>query len=59
MEFQAVIKMDNAAFEENGGTEEIRKRIRHIADQINTGITYSNIRDTNGNIVGKWEITEE
>ncbi len=44
---------DNAAFED--GYSEVVAILREVADKIENGVTDGQIRDTNGNKVGKYE----
>ena len=56
MKFKLEINLDNAAYEDLGG--EIRDNLEQVLQRIAQGIIEGRIRDTNGNAVGDWEITE-
>jgi len=44
---------DNAAFEDDG---EIGKILREIADKVDVSHASGSVRDSNGQLVGKYEI---
>lgn len=58
MKFRMEISMDNAAFEDS---DELGNLIRQGAEQVKIQLpgNWEPIRDSNGNTVGKWEITAE
>lgn len=49
---------ENAAFDEYGINNEIRKILEKIISKIDNGETHSSIVDTYGNIIGSWNIEE-
>lgn len=59
-QFVLTIEVDNAAFDGENKTLELARILREQADRIeDSGFgreRWANIRDTNGNIVGKAEI---
>lgn len=56
MKFKCEIDMDNAAFEDNPSVE-LSRILRSIAVEVECDYTSGNIRDFNGNKVGKFSIT--
>ena len=50
-----IIRMDNAAFEEEPATE-ISRILRDLAERVELGSGYENLRDINGNTVGTFRI---
>ena len=46
---------DNASFED--GNDSPEAIVRRIADRLANG--HGNIRDTNGNHIGRWEVTDD
>ncbi len=58
MEFKLSINMDNAAFETHP-EQEIGVILFDVALMVRKGLTDSPLRDSNGNTVGKFEITED
>ena len=57
MEFNLRFSMDNAAFSDYPEGE-ISSILRKVIKQVNDGNEDGQIRDTNGNPVGKWEVAE-
>lgn len=55
--FRLEIQTDNDAFKINGA-EEIRTILKDIANQLRYGETSGKVRDTNGNTVGEWSLTD-
>ena len=60
MKFTLEINMDNAAFEANDGTDELRRILGEVRRQMvypghEIGRQYPT-RDVNGNFVGFWEV---
>ncbi len=53
MKLTIEINMDNDAF---NSPRELRKCLAQVADKIDRGA--GKIMDTNGNSVGKWEVTD-
>jgi hypothetical protein len=49
------INTENAAFEDN--PSEIKEIINKVAKQVNAGCNEDNLRDSNGNTVGKFKVT--
>lgn len=49
------IKTDNAAFEEN--PQEVEMILKETAKKIGNGYRDGNLRDSNGNTVGKFRVT--
>lgn len=47
--------MTNAAFEDYP-RQEAAQILRKIAGQLENGSEYGNIRDLNGNTIGKWDM---
>lgn len=56
MRFRLEINLDNAAYENVGW--EIGDNLDQVLQRIGQGVTEGRVRDTNGNVVGDWEITE-
>ncbi len=57
MDFKLKINLDNDEYK--CGTEEKTSEIlKMVASMVVAGLVGSNIRDINGNIVGKWEFTD-
>lgn len=49
-------KTDNAAFSDDcGGLHEAFLVLDHVKDRLISGAKSGNLRDSNGNTVGKWE----
>ena len=66
MKATITIQMDNAAFENENDTNgaELGRILRELAENLENGGTLSagegiNLRDTNGNRVGKLEVSDE
>ena len=57
MEFNLKFSMDNAAFSDYPEGE-ISSILRKVIKQVDDGNEDGRIGDTNGNKVGKWEVTE-
>ena len=57
MEFNLRFNMDNAAFSDYPEGE-ISSILRKVIKQVNDGNEDGQIRDTNGNKVGEWDINE-
>jgi len=58
MKLKLEIKMDNAAFDEEGGDGwhyEAARILRDAADKIENGESEGNLRDFNGNLVGSFK----
>ncbi len=55
MEFKLKFKMDNAAFEEDEFGE-VEGILNKAADDFQQGLVSGLVRDSNGNIIGKWRI---
>lgn len=55
MKATIIIRMDNAAFEEEPATE-ISRILRDLAERVELGSGYENLRDINGNTVGTFRI---
>ena len=56
-QFKLTVDMDNAAFSDQYDGQELSRILRMVADKIDdNGIPwqYQNIKDINGNIVGKY-----
>lgn len=49
------INTDNAAFKDD--PSELKRIIGNIAIQVNAGAREDNLRDSNGNTVGKFKVT--
>jgi hypothetical protein len=54
--FQLKFSLANEAFD-NLMSIEIARILREIAKQVERGADPANIRDINGNTIGKWQIT--
>lgn len=63
MGFKLEFKTDNAAFHEDeyAMAEEVSSILKGVAEKIAAadGTTEGPVRDTNGNTVGKWSLTED
>jgi len=57
MEFNLRFNMDNAAFSDYPEGE-ISSILGKVINKVNDGDEDGQIRDTNGNPVGEWEVTE-
>ena len=57
MEFNLRFNMENSAFSDYPEGE-ISSILRKVINQVNAGNEDGQIRDTNGNKVGEWEINE-
>jgi len=57
MEFKLRFNMENSAFSDYPEGE-ISSILRKVINQVNAGNEDGQIRDTNGNKVGEWEINE-
>ena len=57
MEFNLRFNMDNAAFSDYPEGE-ISSILRKVINKVNDGNEDGQIRDTNGNTVGEWDISE-
>lgn len=55
--FKLEFRTDNAAFD-NNKKEEISRILREIAGSVYQGYTEGIIRDINGNIMGRYELTQ-
>lgn len=53
------VKIDtrNAAFEGDGGRQEVMRLLDEVRDHIESGTKARNLYDTNGNLVGKFRLT--
>lgn len=58
MTLKIEFETDNAAFDDINGPAEIRRILSEIAGRIVLGSVSGNIRDINGNRIGKYELTE-
>ena len=59
MKITIEIETDNAAFRDGMKHRETRRILKGIVDRItNVKMTDGKIHDSNGNTVGKWEVTE-
>jgi hypothetical protein len=58
MKFSMKIQCDTAAFADDL-TGEIGRALTAVADALGEGGTEGNIRDSNGNTVGKWSLKKE
>lgn len=47
---------DNAAFDEYGVYEEVKRILDNIADDIRIGCDCGSIMDINGNKIGSWSL---
>jgi len=56
--FKLSFKMDNDAFKYPHGDYEAARILRDVADRVQDGFVASTIRDSNGAIVGSYELTE-
>lgn len=56
MEFKLNINLDNSAYENIGW--ELGENLQAVIDRIGSGNRDGKIRDSNGNIVGEWEILD-
>ena len=52
--FVVSINCDNAAYADEGLEESLADNLAHIAEQVAGGSTQGNVRDYNGNVVGKY-----
>jgi hypothetical protein len=52
--FVVSITCDNAAYADEGLEESLGDNLVHIAEQVASGSTQGNVRDYNGNVVGKY-----
>ena len=57
MQFTLAIESENEAFEDP--QPEVVRILREVADQMERGTYCANIRDTNGNTVGTFELEVE
>jgi hypothetical protein len=55
--FKLEFKTDNAAFE-GMMREEISNILRDVQRRVNTGYLEGKIRDSNGNTIGSYQVTE-
>ncbi len=53
------IECENAAFFDNGLTNEVSFCIAQVIAGINDAKTYRNIKDSNGNVVGSYRFIDE
>lgn len=51
--FKIEFETDNSAFED-GGSYEVARVLKDIADAVESGITHDCIMDYNGNVIGAW-----
>ena len=58
MRFQLNIACDNAAFDDALG-EHTATLLHSVAGRVDAGATSGEIRDGNGNRVGRWEFIED
>lgn len=49
-----LFNVDNSAFEGTEGRFETSRILKEIADKIESGLNSGNIRDINGNTIGKF-----
>jgi hypothetical protein len=56
--FKLEFSTDNAAFEGDSKWMEIDKILRDVADRAGDGQTSGTIRDSNGNRVGAWSLSQ-
>lgn len=56
MELLISINMDNAAFEEN--MDELAQMLLRVDRRIKSAYTEGRLRDSNGNTVGDWRISD-
>lgn len=56
--FTLTIDTDNAAFDGNLG-EELFECLTRVRDKVASGEPDGNVRDTNGNTVGKFQLTDD
>ena len=59
MTIRIVINTDNEAFQDNKLGPEVARILKRLASEINGSLPEYNIRDTNGNKVGTFDIDEE
>jgi hypothetical protein len=59
MKAKIEIQMDNAAFEDNGPASELAHILRDLAKHIENGDTERALMDSNGNRVGRFEVTAD
>jgi hypothetical protein len=55
--FNLKFKTGNAAFSDYKEYE-IERILKEVITQVNNGYTEKSILDINGNVIGKWSITE-
>jgi len=58
MQFKVDINLENDAYAHGYMAHELSKAMQYIASDIGLGLTRGNVRDSNGNKTGIWEITE-
>jgi hypothetical protein len=58
MRFKLEIDMANAAFEEGVRGHELTQCLARVAARVELGETEGRVRDTKGNTVGTWTLTE-
>jgi hypothetical protein len=62
MDFVLKMSLDNAAMQEEDGTPDpyaIAKVLRKAADRVEDDPKFGNLRDTNGNTIGQYNIYGE
>ena len=52
--FKISIKTTNAAFEGENRPYELARILREVASDLENGVTYAVVTDSNGNRVGEW-----
>jgi hypothetical protein len=55
--FNLTITTGNAAFDDEGGREEVARLLQAAAESLLAGNDSGGCRDINGNRVGGWELT--
>ena len=55
MKLEISVEMDNAAFTEND--DELAQLLLRVDRRIKGGYTEGRLRDTNGNTVGEWRLS--
>ena len=57
--FTMTFETSNVAFDDEELLPECADILREIANQIDNAAADGNIRDVNGNTIGRWEITPD
>lgn len=60
MQFKLTIDMDNVAFDDGSEySNELVRLLASVTESVQMGKDFDSLRDVNGNLVGRWSISDE